>query len=139
MLLLYDPHITWVCSILGAASQFILTVPQNRKPYCLEKEMTTHSSTLAWKIPWTEELGARYCPWGRKESGTTQRKEKKKKRNPYCNRLDWGLLNHKNSSTDWSPREFEEYLRDYFKKAVSSWKLYFKCSDLWRKFCSLTL
>ena len=21
----------------------------------LEKEMTTHSSTLAWKIPWTEE------------------------------------------------------------------------------------
>ena len=23
----------------------------------LEKEMTTHSSTLAWKIPWTEELG----------------------------------------------------------------------------------
>ena len=23
----------------------------------LEKEMTTHSSTLAWRIPWTEELG----------------------------------------------------------------------------------
>ena len=23
----------------------------------LEKEMTTHSSTLAWKIPWTEEPG----------------------------------------------------------------------------------
>ena len=23
----------------------------------LEKEMMTHSSTLAWKIPWTEELG----------------------------------------------------------------------------------
>ena len=23
----------------------------------LEKEMATHSSTLAWKIPWTEELG----------------------------------------------------------------------------------
>ena len=23
----------------------------------LEKEMTTHSSTLAWKIPWMEELG----------------------------------------------------------------------------------
>ena len=22
----------------------------------LEKEMATHSSTLAWKIPWTEEL-----------------------------------------------------------------------------------
>ena len=23
----------------------------------LEKEMTTHSSTLAWKIPWIEEPG----------------------------------------------------------------------------------
>ena len=23
----------------------------------LEKEVTTHSSILAWKIPWTEELG----------------------------------------------------------------------------------
>ena len=23
----------------------------------LEKEMTTHSSTLAWKIPWTKEPG----------------------------------------------------------------------------------
>ena len=23
----------------------------------LEKEMATHSSTLAWKIPWMEELG----------------------------------------------------------------------------------
>jgi len=24
----------------------------------LEKEMTTHSSILAWKIPWTEEPGS---------------------------------------------------------------------------------
>ena len=23
----------------------------------LKKEMTTHSSILAWKIPWTKELG----------------------------------------------------------------------------------
>ena len=38
----------------------------------LEKEMATHSSTLAWKIPWMEELGAGYCPWGRKESGMTE-------------------------------------------------------------------
>ena len=39
----------------------------------LEKEMATHSSTLALKIPCTEELGADYCPWGRRESGTTER------------------------------------------------------------------
>ena len=38
----------------------------------LEKEMAPHSSTLALKIPWMEELGAGYYPWGRKESGTTE-------------------------------------------------------------------
>ena len=38
----------------------------------LEEEMATHSSTLAWKIPWTEEPGG-YSPWGRKESDTTER------------------------------------------------------------------
>ena len=26
-------------------------------PAWLEKEMATHSSILAWEIPWTEELG----------------------------------------------------------------------------------
>ena len=39
----------------------------------LQKEMATHSSTLAWKIPWTEELGAGYSPCGRKELATTKR------------------------------------------------------------------
>ena len=39
----------------------------------LEKAMATHSSTLAWKIPWMKELGAGYCPWSRKESGKTER------------------------------------------------------------------
>ena len=39
----------------------------------LEKEMATHSSTRAWKIPRMEELGAGYFPWGRKESGVTKR------------------------------------------------------------------
>ena len=29
----------------------------------LEKEMATHSSILAWKIPWTEEPGRLLCPW----------------------------------------------------------------------------
>ena len=32
----------------------------------LEKEMATHSSTLAWKIPWMEEPGRLYSPWGRR-------------------------------------------------------------------------
>ena len=38
----------------------------------LEKGMTTHSSILAWRIPWTEELGG-YSPWGCKELDTTER------------------------------------------------------------------
>ena len=38
----------------------------------LEKEMATHSSILAWRIPWTEEPVG-YSPWGRKESDTTER------------------------------------------------------------------
>ena len=28
----------------------------------LEKEMATHSSILAWRIPWTEKLGTGYSP-----------------------------------------------------------------------------
>ena len=38
----------------------------------LKKEMATHSSILAWKIPWTEEPGGLYSPWGCKESEMTE-------------------------------------------------------------------
>ena len=34
----------------------------------MEKEMATPSSILAWRIPWTEELGRLYNPWACKES-----------------------------------------------------------------------
>ena len=37
----------------------------------LKEEMATHSSILAWKIPWTKSL-AGYSPEGRKESDTTE-------------------------------------------------------------------
>ena len=33
----------------------------------VEKEMATHSSTLAWKIPWMEERGRLYSPWALKK------------------------------------------------------------------------
>ena len=36
----------------------------------LEKEMATHSTILAWKIPWTEEPGGLQST-GSKESDTT--------------------------------------------------------------------
>ena len=37
----------------------------------LEKGMATHSSILAWRIPWTENLAGQ-SPWGCKESDTTE-------------------------------------------------------------------
>ena len=41
----------------------------------LEKEMATHSSILAWKIPWTEEPGR--GPWGRKHDLVTKQQQGK--------------------------------------------------------------
>ena len=41
-------HIDAVLKILNLCICKILT---------LEKKMATHSSTLAWKVPWTEEPG----------------------------------------------------------------------------------
>ena len=40
---------------LPANSGDVGSIPGQEDP--LEKEMATHSSILAWKIPWTEEPG----------------------------------------------------------------------------------
>ena len=37
----------------------------------LKEDKATHSSILAWKIPWTEEPGG-YSPQGSKESDKTE-------------------------------------------------------------------
>ena len=42
-----EPQETWVRSLGGEDP--------------LEDEMATHSSILAWKIPWMEELGGLSC------------------------------------------------------------------------------
>ena len=39
----------------------------------LEKEIATHSSILAWKIPSTEEPDRLYSLWDRKELDMTER------------------------------------------------------------------
>ena len=42
----------------------------------LEKEMATHSSILAWRIPWMEELGRLpSSPRGCKESDMTKQRK----------------------------------------------------------------
>ena len=35
----------------------------------LEKEMATHSSILAWTIPWTEEPGELESMWSQSQTG----------------------------------------------------------------------
>ena len=47
---------------------FEILVPFLGQEDPLEKGKATHSSILAWRIPWTV-----YSPWGRKESDTTER------------------------------------------------------------------
>ena len=50
-----------------------LSAKQETQEITLEKEMATHSSILAWRIPWTEEPGGTYSPWGHKALDTTER------------------------------------------------------------------
>ena len=38
----------------------------------VEKGMVTHSSILAWRIPWSEEPSRLHSPWGHKEADTTE-------------------------------------------------------------------
>ena len=38
----------------------------------LEKGMATHFSIIVWRIPWTEEPGRLYSPWGPGELDTTE-------------------------------------------------------------------
>ena len=47
-------------------------VPSLGREDPLEKGMASHSSILAWRLPWTEGP-AGYYPWGLKESDTTER------------------------------------------------------------------
>ena len=46
-------------------------VPYLSREDPLKKEITTHSSILAWKILWIEEPGGLH-PWGCKESDMTE-------------------------------------------------------------------
>ena len=57
----YCPYCSWGsqgknAEVIGHSLLQWTTFCQNSPPW-LEKEMETHSSILAWKIPWTEEPG----------------------------------------------------------------------------------
>ena len=71
----------------------------------LEEGMATHSSDLAWRIPWREEPGGLYSPWGCKELDMTERPTQylEKSKRPcldreevretfyFCSSLFWGI------------------------------------------------
>ena len=57
---------------LSKAWSLLLQKVKINSPHLLEKEMTTHSSILAWKIPWTEKPGSLQS-MGSEESDTTKR------------------------------------------------------------------
>ena len=56
---------TFTCRLASLVAQTVKRLPAMRETWVrflgrehpLEKEMATHSNTLAWKIPWMEELG----------------------------------------------------------------------------------
>ena len=58
-------------SEVSEVAQLCPTLPNREDP--LEKEMAVHSSTIAWKIPWTEEPGRLQSMGTRKELDTTER------------------------------------------------------------------
>ena len=58
----------WIFSSFGLVQRSIIAVSYGKST---EKAMAPHSSTLAWKIPWTEEPG-RLSPWDREELDTTE-------------------------------------------------------------------
>ena len=49
----------------------VLLVLCNQIVYYMEKALAPHSSTLAWKLAWTEDLVG-CSPWGREESYLTE-------------------------------------------------------------------
>ena len=79
----YSVLLSWASrpSTVGTKAQRLKCLPPMRETRVrslgwedpLEKEMAIHSSIRAWRIPWTEEFGAGYYPWGRKESDMTER------------------------------------------------------------------
>ena len=66
----------WCSAIHGVAESCLQCGRPRFNPWVgkipLEKEMATHSSVLAWRIPWTEEPGGLQS-MGSQELGMTER------------------------------------------------------------------
>ena len=60
----------------------------------LELEVATHSSILAWEIPWTEELEG-HSPWGCKESVMSEHTHTQTHTQTHTHTHNGILLSHK--------------------------------------------
>uniref|UniRef100_A0AC11E2Q0 Uncharacterized protein n=1 Tax=Ovis aries TaxID=9940 RepID=A0AC11E2Q0_SHEEP len=77
---LSHPYMTTGKTIASLVAQMVKRLPAMRETQVgflgredpLEKEMAIHSSTLAWKIPWTEEPDRLQSMGSQKESDTTE-------------------------------------------------------------------
>ena len=77
-----SPHSLPSCNLSSLVAQMVKHLPTMRETRVqslgredlLEKEMATHSSILAWKIPWMEEPG-RLQSRGHKDSDMTEQKK----------------------------------------------------------------
>ena len=69
----------------------------------LEKEISTNSNILAWKIPWAEKLGG-LCPWALKESDMTKHARPHQEPTRHCKAISPQLkINFKKGK--WNPRD----------------------------------
>ena len=66
-----DPLIAQLVKNLPAMQETSVQFLGQEDP--LDKGMATHSSILAWEIPWTERSLAGGSSWSHKESDTTER------------------------------------------------------------------
>ena len=96
----------------------------------LEKEMATHSSTLAWKIPWTEERG-RVQPMGSQRVGHDWVTSFPSKKHPgLIFRMDWldllavqGTLKRVFSNTTVQKHQFGAQLSLQSNSHIHTWLL----------------
>ena len=74
IILYFDLDENNVTSLVAQMVKHLTTMQETQVPSMgwedpLEKEMATHSSTLAWKIPWTEEEHGRLQSMGSQRVG----------------------------------------------------------------------
>ena len=79
----------------------------------LEKEVATHSSITAWRIPWTEEPGG-LRSMGGKESDTTEQLNNNKTKNIPCN---FSKCENKKFTPIFSPSKFLSHFQVTTRKS----------------------